>query len=394
MATGNLFLGTARRKVGDVVLYRRNGVQQSRVRVRTIANPKTLGQALQRNYLAPVARFYAPLAAVLETSFEGLTKSKSTAAFNKRNLELAREQGFYVPKGASWLPLPYQLSNGTIAAVEYGAEDQDLVVYGVGTGYTGSSTIGNLSTAMIAAGYLAGDQVTFIFALQGMDGLHRPAWCRIVLDAASSVSIQSVLPQGVSVDPTVTNALALMGVDESISAGAVIVSRYAGGMWRRSKQYMSVDPDILSEYTSEDAYAAAMASYRGGSSVVSSDVYLNGSDTDGGDVITAITSYIRAISGTMTEDQMIAGMSSYQIKDMLVRIGGSAANDGSLLLGNVINAITDHPDYGEVLTFDSTWTPITGTPLEISPARVFKVTSADDPVALWLIEHGIDRAIF
>ena len=394
MATGNLFLGTARRKVGDVVLYRRNGVQQSRVRVRTIANPKTLGQALQRNYLAPVARFYAPLAAVLETSFEGLNKSKSTAAFNKRNLELAREQGYYVPKGASWLPLPYQLSNGTIAALEYGVEDADLKVYGVGSGYTGSSTIGDLSTAMIAAGYLAGDQVTIILALQGLDGLHRPAWCRFVLDTASSVTIQSVLPQGVSVDSSAIGVLALMGVEESISAGAVIVSRYANGMWRRSKQYMSVDPDVLADYTSEEAYAAAMASYRGGNSIVSSDVYLNGSATDGGDVITAITSYIRAISGTMTADQMIADMNSYLTVEGLVRVGGRSANDGSLLLGNVINAIPGHTDNGKVLAANGTWTAIAGTPLEVSPARVFQATSANDPVARWLIEHGVSSSVF
>ena len=80
MAIGNLFLGAAKKTIGDIVLYRRNGVQQSRVRVRHIANPKTEAQALQRNYMAPVTKFYAPLAGVLEKSWEGLNRSESLSA--------------------------------------------------------------------------------------------------------------------------------------------------------------------------------------------------------------------------------------------------------------------------------------------------------------------------
>ena len=77
MAKGNLLLGTAGNSVGDVVMYRREGAQVSRVRVRKIKNPKTDAQSLQRAAFSPVAKFYSPLAVVLERSFEGLSKMKS-----------------------------------------------------------------------------------------------------------------------------------------------------------------------------------------------------------------------------------------------------------------------------------------------------------------------------
>ena len=48
MAKGNLILGTASRSIGDVTMYRRNGQQVSRARVRNIGNPRTEGQAKQR----------------------------------------------------------------------------------------------------------------------------------------------------------------------------------------------------------------------------------------------------------------------------------------------------------------------------------------------------------
>ena len=62
MAKGNLLLGTAARSIGDVVMYRREGTQVSRIRIRQIKNPKTKAQCAQRAYMSAVVRFYQPLA--------------------------------------------------------------------------------------------------------------------------------------------------------------------------------------------------------------------------------------------------------------------------------------------------------------------------------------------
>ena len=75
MAKGNLLLGTAKNSVGDVVMYRREGSEITRVRVRNVKNPKTNAQSFQRAIMAPIAKFYSPLSVVLERSFEGLLKA-------------------------------------------------------------------------------------------------------------------------------------------------------------------------------------------------------------------------------------------------------------------------------------------------------------------------------
>lgn len=70
MATGNLFLGTANRSVGDVTLYRSRGQQRARVRVRNVANPRSYLQLLTRSILANVSRLYSLGYSVFSNSFQ------------------------------------------------------------------------------------------------------------------------------------------------------------------------------------------------------------------------------------------------------------------------------------------------------------------------------------
>lgn len=72
MAKGNLFQGMARGKVGDVVFYRMNGQQMSRVRNRRPANPKTNAQLYQRSIIATIMRAYSAGKEIFDHSFEGL----------------------------------------------------------------------------------------------------------------------------------------------------------------------------------------------------------------------------------------------------------------------------------------------------------------------------------
>lgn len=73
MAKGNLFLGLGRGKVGDVVFYRKNGDQITRVRNRSVRNPNTAGQLYQRAILATVSKAYQAGAAIFDHSFEGVS---------------------------------------------------------------------------------------------------------------------------------------------------------------------------------------------------------------------------------------------------------------------------------------------------------------------------------
>lgn len=93
MAKGNLFQGMARGKVGDVVFYRMNGVQMSRVRNRTPKNPRTNEQLYQRAVIASVMKLYSAGKAIFDHAFQGYTIGEGCMRrFNSVNARIVREQ--------------------------------------------------------------------------------------------------------------------------------------------------------------------------------------------------------------------------------------------------------------------------------------------------------------
>ena len=131
MAKGNLFLGMGRGKVGDVVFYRKNGEQISRVRNRSIKNPDTEAQQIQRAVLASVSKAYQAGSVIFDHSFEGCaTGAECQARFQKLNIDwlrsslladLAANHGdnqsvaAVVPRSASYaVPNAWIVSQGTL----------------------------------------------------------------------------------------------------------------------------------------------------------------------------------------------------------------------------------------------------------------------------------------
>lgn len=90
MATGNLFLGTARKKLGDIVLARRNGKQVSRVRV-TPKNPQSDMQTLSRLAMSTATKTAAALSQIVDHSFQGVPYGqKSVNHFVKNASKILR----------------------------------------------------------------------------------------------------------------------------------------------------------------------------------------------------------------------------------------------------------------------------------------------------------------
>lgn len=284
MAKGNLILGTAKNSVGDVVMYRREGAQITRVRVRNVKNPKTNAQSFQRAIMAPIAKFYSPLSVVLERSFEGLSKAKSHNKFNQLNAGLARANKWALPKGTGFFPLPYQLSQGTLQALTYnidGALQIDI------PGLTDkATTLGAVSTALVAMGYKPGDVVTII----GVEGSPNPALTdnfvpksvQFAIDTESTDTIESVL-NPVFDGGAVPDKLQVAAKGARVMiAGAVIVSRFDGNMWRRTTQTLAVATSYMALVTADAAVAAAIASYGKTAGDGNPLVYLDGDElTDG-----------------------------------------------------------------------------------------------------------------
>ena len=280
MATGNFILKGSRRKVGNIVTYSRDGKQVVRSLAASVKNPKTSSQSLQRSSFAPAAKFYSPLSVVLEQSFEGKNKSKSYSEFLKKAINDGRANGWNLPKSIGFFPLPYMVSKGTIQPVSYvvDVEDHFLTVNIPGGDYT---TIGQLSQAFINAGYKEGDQVTFILIATNTDAVlnfgasYWPIASRFIIAPDSTVTIVNAF-DSFTIDNLSANQIGVTSDKFKICAGAVIVSRYENGVWRRSTQTLAVDSTLMDFVLNADNRTTAVQSFmKSAGSLVTSDVYLN-----------------------------------------------------------------------------------------------------------------------
>lgn len=121
MAKGNLFNGMARGSIGDVVLTRRGGQQQSRVRVRQVKQRKSLALRVEQAALATSSQAFKAMKKIVSKSWEGIKAgTASQSEFSSRTISMIRaglESGEtrVVPYKAS-APVAnlYPLSNGSL----------------------------------------------------------------------------------------------------------------------------------------------------------------------------------------------------------------------------------------------------------------------------------------
>ncbi|MBQ8837651.1 MAG: hypothetical protein IJ002_09155 [Clostridia bacterium] len=130
MAKGNLFLGKARGKVGDVVFSNLNGIQISRAYQPQVKNPKTTPQLVQRASFATVSLASSIMADIVDHSFDGIAEGPlNRQEFVRANMNLMRQRynelgydslnTFILPKGAKYIkPYPYMVSRGSIGTFQ------------------------------------------------------------------------------------------------------------------------------------------------------------------------------------------------------------------------------------------------------------------------------------
>lgn len=295
MAKGNLLLGMGRGKLGDVVLYRQNGQQMSRPRVRVVKNPRTSGQQIQRMIQATIAYGYAGLKTIVDHSFEGVQYGgKSMNYFMKRNMDALRAQviaadngvdisaRFAAPNIRVLYPNEYIVSNGSLPP--FPSADGNVIIPstlepGLRFNIEAYSTY-SLEQMMAALGVSAGDQLTFLFlntdtagndvvASIGDEKAYATAlavrrvkflpsytqqilntnFIALVTDEMESVFDMSVSSTDIVFAVDAQNKLCV-GVPSFIGSrdvygGCCIRSRKQGEAWLRSPQTMFISSDFL-----------------------------------------------------------------------------------------------------------------------------------------------------
>lgn len=329
MAKDNLFLGTARGSVGDIVFSRLDGQQVARVRNRAPRNPQSPAQMVQRIIMSSVGKAYSFMQAICNHSFEGFESTQSSQRkFMEVNVGILRDKcadvlaypvesavksstvfNFSFKNDFAPVLNSYQISAGSLPSIALAPDTSENA-----SGYLPIIPIANLPETpanttyqqfIDLLGLQRGDQLTFIQVTHDstnsdhdLDILTGFRFCRVILDpAGGDMTVPFIVNNAIN-DPNERNegsfsTIVLKAAEGSQPAGllfvvsnvsitgnsdrkqagsAVILSRQAGNRWLRSTQF------LLPRYTSgtgtlsHSTLGLAYESYKIGAS---SDLYLN-----------------------------------------------------------------------------------------------------------------------
>lgn len=307
MSKGNMLLGQARGKVGDLVFARAHGKQIVRAKAQSVANPKTIGQNTQRAILATIAKEAALLTPIVDHSFANVKYgAESVRHFRKINMGILRNMLLSAvgvnynlsAKGANAVPNALKVSDGSLPA--FNSAYQDGLI-----GFYQAAPLGQLEEITVetfrqAYPYLqGGDQLTLVKLVKSagslLDGDAAFALDvdRIVFapDAFDDPSSYVIGTNGTfnefKLDLTRTTNTSMLsvvdggagkglGIDtesDNTYATALILSRKVNGVWQRSAQYLE-----LTQFDDATDNRAAIDSYGAGLSLSGATEYLNQAD--------------------------------------------------------------------------------------------------------------------
>lgn len=324
MSKGNPFLGQARGKVGDVVLYRANGEQITRSRNRQPRNPRTALQLAQRVFLKTSSSAYALMQAICNHSFQGYAEGNACQArFNKLNIDAMRVRladelnsgdpysiltsttaNFAARNSMGAEVNEYIISEGSVHGVVVAKNSDAGSSFGIVCELPSTPTYADVVAAL---GLQQGDQLTFVqlsvddTRASGVFSGFR--YARIILEpndgdmstafftAGGGINKPNARNQGAvelwvggqGLSFALSSLAPTSGDANSIAAAACIVSRKSTtGQWLRSTQSLvlrsslQTDPDPLSLGHKVDFLGDAVASFLSESG---STLYLNQANT-------------------------------------------------------------------------------------------------------------------
>lgn len=326
MAKDNLFLGTARGSVGDIVFSRLGGQQVARVRNRAPRNPQSPAQMVQRIIMSTVGKAYSFFSEICNHSFEGFeTGQLSQRKFMEVNVGILRDkvaevlaypveevvrssEAFNFSFKNDYAPVlnGFMLSAGSLPSIPLSA-----------TEHTVAPTIafdpGELTTQTITyadfinlTGLQRGDQLTFIQVSHDgsktghdRDILTGFRFARVILEPSDGDMTTTLIQGGQINKPNVRNEgkfrtiyisndetvkgltfgladIASAGSDtqrdKQMAGSAVVLSRQSGGRWLRSTQFLEPYFTDGSNAMKSSTLGLAYETYRIGAA---SDLYLN-----------------------------------------------------------------------------------------------------------------------
>lgn len=301
MAIINSELGSARRKIGNTVYYRRDGKTVARRAAENVSNPQTKKQMAQRVIFATAVRSRDALKSIVNHSFENKKYgSQSLSFFMKRALQTLRNRAaadkgnFNCKDIMSMQANPLLISSGSLRSLNCENDGAGIDIGG-----------DVINEKMTVGGFLnrhpeiqKGDQLTFLFLqadtskVEGYTAsgeAYNPTYlikARVTIPADIADDAVFFDLAGIGFGPLlitegVNNVILdeagnsfIVKVDDSLAA-AVIVSRPEGKKWLRSTEYLTLntkgDPDLYYFSSVLNTWLAGATKITG----VEDDEYLN-----------------------------------------------------------------------------------------------------------------------
>lgn len=323
MGKGNMLLGRLRKSVGDLTFRVSEGEQIVSAKAKTVRNPKTMNQRVQRAIFATASQLASSLYSLVNHSFEGETRTNgSLRAFRKEAIADLRK--FYEDGDGSLCLNPKNTMNPEpnqvlVSKGRLGALDVEYYSTGAGQFRAGGSVAGmNDPHAVTFAQFKnalgidvkGGDEIAIVTMINRR-GIISAQLNRVVLvDSLSDTDIvlnsheNSTLgfsPMVIQTNKTVSNIntmlqendidasngaldVVITAANTTLIAAAVVVSHYdtERGMWTYTTSRMGVDANFFASYDNE----AAIASYGDAAAAApTSDYFLDQSNASAGNTM-------------------------------------------------------------------------------------------------------------
>ena len=379
MSKGNMLLGHARGKVGDLVFARVNGQQVTRARAAVVKNPQTEKQMIQRVLLNTVIQAYSRMAEICDHSFEGVpTGQRSMSKFMRENLGYLRQvvaayvaengtfEGVYAftPKGLNmFTPNPWILSTGQLPQVNL---DEVSATNGATIVIASAGAIPTYEEIIVSLGLQRGDQLTFLGQELYTDGRAAFKFARVILDPREEDGTQADIetpfladgivnkpsPRNEGADIVFTSAIGELTFnlgDNSQFGAAVIVSRQkADGTWLRSNAQIQLVENVPYVLVGAMDMQEALDYTMSGGIDLESERYLNNA-VRGQKIVAAPT----PVPTTPTIDTLTVGDNNLLPTSAQISSGSKPVFSGSNLAGCYLCKRESDVNVGDAIDVDS-----------------------------------------
>lgn len=289
MSKGNMLLGFARGKVGDLVFSRSNGQQVVRAKATHIKNPQTRAQMIQRILMATVSQAYSKMQPIVDHSFEGVQPGQKTMSmFTTKNIKALRARVAaavaagtnlntvfaFTPVGAStYAPNAFIIAEGSLPSIQAEITEEG------GEYYVGSFPVRTANEQITyqdllnVYGLQRGDQLTFVEveSTMGEGSGSTFHYARVILDPRNEDGSEAALTEqfitsGAINKPSPRNEgsfsslwqhtdaevaanksinFVLGGFNTTLGCAIIVSRKNSDGSWLRSKTQLAINDTAL-----------------------------------------------------------------------------------------------------------------------------------------------------